>query len=74
MCGLYYCERPRGLRVASSLPALLAGGAVDTDLDAVALHHDFPVPALKNWDRQPRKHQAYGTDILIDCGYGPQRS
>ena len=27
------------LRFASSLPALLEGGGVDTDIDPVALHH-----------------------------------
>jgi len=36
---LYYSERPGGLRFASTLPALLAGGGLDTDLDPVALHH-----------------------------------
>ncbi|KAA6184316.1 N-acetylglutaminylglutamine amidotransferase [Thiohalocapsa marina] len=35
----YYAERPGGLRFASTLPALLAGGGIDTDLDPVALHH-----------------------------------
>jgi asparagine synthase (glutamine-hydrolysing) len=36
---LYLAEGPGRLRFASSLPALLAGGGVDTDLDPVALHH-----------------------------------
>ena len=36
---LYLTEDPRRLRFASSLPALLAGGGVDTGLDPVALHH-----------------------------------
>ncbi len=36
---LYVAERPGGLRFASTLPALLAAGGVDTDLDPVALHH-----------------------------------
>ena len=36
---LYYAELPGGLRFASTLPALLAGGGIDTDLDPVALHH-----------------------------------
>jgi len=36
---LYYAE-PRGaLRFASSLPALVAGGDVSSDVDPVALHH-----------------------------------
>jgi asparagine synthase (glutamine-hydrolysing) len=37
---LYYAECPgRRLRFASTLPALLAAGGVDTDIDPVALHH-----------------------------------
>jgi len=38
---LYLNQTPERLRFASSLPALLAGGGVDTTLDAVALHHHF---------------------------------
>jgi asparagine synthase (glutamine-hydrolysing) len=36
---LYVTETRDRLRFASSLPALLAGGGVDTELDPVALHH-----------------------------------
>ncbi|MFH8253641.1 N-acetylglutaminylglutamine amidotransferase [Streptomyces roseolus] len=36
---LYLAETPGRLRFASTLPALLAGGGVDTSLDPVALHH-----------------------------------
>jgi len=36
---LYLAERPGRIRFASTLPALLAAGGVDTDLDRVALHH-----------------------------------
>jgi asparagine synthase (glutamine-hydrolysing) len=36
---LYYSEQGKTLRFASSLPALLAAGGVDTEIDAVALHH-----------------------------------
>ncbi len=36
---LYLSEVDGALRFASSLPALLAGGGVDTSLDEVALHH-----------------------------------
>ncbi len=36
---LYYADLDNGLRFASTLPALLAGGGVDTDIDPVALHH-----------------------------------
>ena len=30
---------PDALRFASTLPALLAGGGIDTEIDPVALHH-----------------------------------
>ncbi|MFI8191606.1 N-acetylglutaminylglutamine amidotransferase [Streptomyces sp. NPDC085946] len=36
---LYLTQTAERLRFASSLPALLAGGGVDTSLDPVALHH-----------------------------------
>ncbi len=36
---LYYTERPNDLLFASTLPALLAAGSIDTDIDPVALHH-----------------------------------
>ena len=36
---LYYTEAAGRLRFASSLPALLAAGGVDTSIDPVALHH-----------------------------------
>ncbi len=36
---LYFAEVSGGLRFASTLPALLAGGGIDTELDGVALHH-----------------------------------
>ncbi|MFE0737235.1 N-acetylglutaminylglutamine amidotransferase [Streptomyces sp. NPDC058855] len=36
---MYLAERPGRLRFASTLPALLAGGEVDTSLDPVAVHH-----------------------------------
>jgi asparagine synthase (glutamine-hydrolysing) len=36
---LYYTRTADGLRFASSLPALVAGGGVDTSIDPVALHH-----------------------------------
>ena len=38
---LYLKQDGSRLRFASSLPALLAGGGVDTRLDPVALHHHF---------------------------------
>jgi asparagine synthase (glutamine-hydrolysing) len=36
---LYYAELDNGLRFASTLPALLAGGGIDTSIDRAALHH-----------------------------------
>ncbi len=36
---LYLAETPSRLRFASSLPALVAGGDLDTSIDPVALHH-----------------------------------
>ncbi len=36
---LYLAETPSRLRFASSLPALVAGGDLDTSIDPIALHH-----------------------------------
>jgi asparagine synthase (glutamine-hydrolysing) len=36
---LYLADTHDSLRFASTLPALLAGGGIDTSIDAVALHH-----------------------------------
>jgi asparagine synthase (glutamine-hydrolysing) len=36
---LYYADLSGRLRFASTLPALLAAGDVDTDIDPIALHH-----------------------------------
>ena len=36
---LYLAQTGQRLRFASSLPALVAGGEVDTSIDAIALHH-----------------------------------
>ncbi len=36
---LYLTENSHRIRFASTLPALLAGGGVDTRIDAIALHH-----------------------------------
>ncbi len=38
---LYYAATPKRIRFASSLPALLASGDIDTTIDAQALHHQF---------------------------------
>jgi asparagine synthase (glutamine-hydrolysing) len=36
---LYLAPVPGGVRFASTLPALIAGGEIDTDVDPVGLHH-----------------------------------
>ena len=43
---LYYAEAPDRLRFASTLPALLAAGDVDTAIDPVGLHHHFTLHAV----------------------------
>jgi asparagine synthase (glutamine-hydrolysing) len=43
---LYLAEVPHGLRFASSLPALVRGGDVDTSIDPVRLHHYMTLHAI----------------------------
>jgi asparagine synthase (glutamine-hydrolysing) len=43
---LYFCQDDRRFRFASTLPALLAAGGVDTDIDPVALHHHLTLHAV----------------------------
>ncbi len=43
---LYYTERPGRFRFASTLPALLAAGDVDTSIDPAALHHYMSLHAV----------------------------
>ena len=43
---LYYALDGARLRFASTVQALLAGGGVDTKLDAVALHHHFTLHSV----------------------------
>jgi asparagine synthase (glutamine-hydrolysing) len=56
---LYVADVPGGVRFASSLPALLEGGDIDTTLDPVALHHYLSwhsiVPAPRTILRGVRK-------------------
>jgi asparagine synthase (glutamine-hydrolysing) len=56
---LYWSQDGQRLLFASTLPALLAAGGIDTELDAVALHHHFSlhavVPAPRTLLRQVRK-------------------
>lgn len=43
---LYLAPMAGGLRFASTLPALLAGGGIDTDIDAEGLHHYLSLHAV----------------------------
>ena len=43
---LYYAPVPGGLRFASTVPALLAGGGIDTRIDPVGLHHHLTLHAV----------------------------
>jgi asparagine synthase (glutamine-hydrolysing) len=43
---MYLAEIPGGLRFASSLPALLSGGGIDTSIDPVGLHHYMTLHAV----------------------------
>jgi asparagine synthase (glutamine-hydrolysing) len=43
---LYYAKDGQRFRFASTLPALLTAGGVDTDLDPVALHHHLTLHAV----------------------------
>ncbi len=67
---LYYTGSPSRLRFASTLPALLAGGEVDTDIDPVALHHYLSfhsvVPAPHTILQGVRK-LAPATTVAIDA-------
>ncbi|WIB76133.1 N-acetylglutaminylglutamine amidotransferase [Curtobacterium sp. MCPF17_002] len=66
---LYLSPVDGGVRIASTLPALLAAGGVDTALDPVALHHYFSwhsiVPAPRTILRGVQKLPA-GTVRVID--------
>lgn len=67
---LYYSRNPRQLRFASSLPALLAAGDVDTTLDSVALHHQFSLHAVVPAPRtvlQGVRKLAPGTCLTIEA-------
>jgi asparagine synthase (glutamine-hydrolysing) len=56
---LYYADLSGRLRFASTLPALLAAGDIDTDIDPIALHHYMSwhavVPAPRTILRGVRK-------------------
>lgn len=68
----YLNQTSHRLRFASSLPALLAAGGVDTTLDAVALHHHFTlhtvVPAPRTVLNGVRKLPPASTMMLDPDG------
>jgi asparagine synthase (glutamine-hydrolysing) len=72
---LYYSDNGRCFRFASNIQALLAGGEVNCDIDAVALHHHLSlhavVPAPRTLLQGVRKLEP-GTSISI-CEDGGQR-
>lgn len=67
---LYLSDDGRRLRFASTLPALLASGGVDTQLDPIALHHHFTlhtvVPAPRTILKGVRK-LAPATTLTLDA-------
>jgi len=75
---LYFAELPGALRFASTLPALLAGGGIDTDLDPVALHHYMHfhavVPAPHTIPRGVRKLPPATIRIVEPDGRARQRT
>jgi asparagine synthase (glutamine-hydrolysing) len=69
---LYLAETPGAIRFASTLPALLAGGGVDTSIDPVALHHYLTfhavVPAPRTILRGVRKLPAATIRVIEPDG------
>ncbi len=72
---LYLTQDNHRLRFASSLPALIAGGGVDTQLDPVALHHHFTLHTVVPAPRTvlmgvrklpPASTMALGTDASVN--------
>ena len=74
---LYYSLNDQRIRFASSLPALLSGGDIPSELDPVALHHHFSlhavVPAPRTILRQVRKLPP-GHHLRIDADGATQLS
>ena len=85
---LYLAETPGMIRFASTLPALVAGGGIDTDIDPVALHHYMsfhavvpaPMTILKGVRKLPPATlltiEADGTkreEVYWTVNFGPQK-
>ena len=66
---LYYAKTDGFIRFASTIPALLAAGELDTSIDPIALHHQFTlhavVPAPRTILKGIRK-LVPGTTLTID--------
>jgi asparagine synthase (glutamine-hydrolysing) len=71
---MYLSETPGRIRFASTLPALLAAGDVDTDIDPVALHHYMTfhsvVPAPRTILRGVRKLPPATVRVIRPDGTG----
>ena len=71
---LYLAQDAQRIRFASSLPALLASGGIDTTLDPIALHHHFSlhtvVPAPRTVLQGVRKLPPASTLLLQTDGTG----
>ncbi|WP_461169673.1 N-acetylglutaminylglutamine amidotransferase [Arthrobacter sp. Z1-15] len=69
---LYLAELPGRLRFASTLPALVAGGGIDTAVDEVALHHYLSwhsiVPAPRTILRGIRKLPPATVSVIAPDG------
>ncbi|MHB8915697.1 MAG: N-acetylglutaminylglutamine amidotransferase [Thiobacillus sp.] len=66
---LYYTQHATCIRFASTLPALLAAGDVDTSIDPVALHHQFTLHAVISAPRtiyNGVRKLAPGTTLTVD--------
>jgi asparagine synthase (glutamine-hydrolysing) len=66
---LYYTENANSLRFASTLPALLAAGGVDTNIDPIALHHHLTLHAVVPAPRtilQGIRKLAPGTILIVN--------
>jgi asparagine synthase (glutamine-hydrolysing) len=66
---LYYTENTNSLRFASTLPALLAAGGVDTNIDPIALHHHLTLHAVVPAPRtilQGIRKLAPGTILIVN--------
>ena len=80
---LYVARTPKRLRFASTLPALVAAGGVDTSIDRIALHHYMtfhsmvpaPLTILNGVRKFPRRRCASSSRMAMKpttCTGGPR--